>query len=207
MLSSWSRRSGQSGTRRASGIRSIEPVGRRLRAAAEALFERDLDAFGRLGYSPAEAKPLEATIARPGAHALLVRMVPQGRIFGGTHALEVATAEPVLPPTRGLSARGRGFVKLSRVSFRPRRGDGQGARIAHLLETDGGLQEALADLHFERIFVQPDGRAVVRHLGGSLVWVLFPPLVRPVPLVDEQARATARALEAFAAAGRRAGMD
>jgi hypothetical protein len=31
--------------------------------------------------------------------------------------------------------------------------------------------------------------------------MLFPPLVRPVPLVPEQAKATVEALEAFAAAG------
>jgi hypothetical protein len=37
-------------------------------------------------------------------------------------------------------------------------------------------------------------------MGGSIVWMLFPPLVRPVPLIAEQAKATAEALEAFAAA-------
>jgi len=38
-------------------------------------------------------------------------------------------------------------------------------------------------------------------MGGSVVWILFPPLVRTIPLVDEQARATLRALDAFARAG------
>jgi len=36
-------------------------------------------------------------------------------------------------------------------------------------------------------------------MGGSVVWMLFPPLVRPIPFVDEQAKETLGALEAFAA--------
>jgi hypothetical protein len=56
-------------------------------------------------------------------------------------------------------------------------------------------------VHFEAIRIEPDGRAVIRHMGGSVVWMLFPPLVRPVPLVDEQARATLEALDAFARVG------
>ena len=53
--------------------------------------------------------------------------------------------------------------------------------------------------------MEPDGRPVIRHLGGSVVWVLFPPLVKRVPLVPEQVNATLAALEAFAppAAGER----
>jgi hypothetical protein len=39
-------------------------------------------------------------------------------------------------------------------------------------------------------------------MGGSVVWVLFPPLVKRVPLVDEQVEATLAALEGFAVAGR-----
>jgi Protein of unknown function (DUF3156) len=70
------------------------------------------------------------------------------------------------------------------------------------LQRDQRLRRALAEVDFERIEVEPGGRPAIRHLGGSVVWVLFPPLVRPVPLVDEQARAAAAALEAFAAAGR-----
>ena len=50
--------------------------------------------------------------------------------------------------------------------------------------------------------MEPDGRPVIRHLGGSVVWVLFPPLVKRVPLVPEQIEATLAALEAFAVAGR-----
>jgi hypothetical protein len=41
---------------------------------------------------------------------------------------------------------------------------------------------------------------VIRHLGGSVVWVLFPPLVKRVPLVDEQVEATLAALNGFTAA-------
>jgi hypothetical protein len=37
-------------------------------------------------------------------------------------------------------------------------------------------------------------------MGGSLVWVLFPPLVKSVPLVDAQVGAVVRALDAFAGA-------
>jgi hypothetical protein len=39
-------------------------------------------------------------------------------------------------------------------------------------------------------------------MGGSVVWVLFPPFVRAVPLVPEQAEATVAALDAFAEAGK-----
>jgi hypothetical protein len=124
----------------------------------------------------------------------------EGRIFGGSFALEVATAEPVLPRTRGLSARGRGLVRLERVAFRPARDDPQGADLADRLERDAELRDRLRAVHFERIRIDPDGRPVIRHLGGSVVWILFPPFVRTVPLVAEQARATADALAAFAAA-------
>jgi hypothetical protein len=134
-----------------------------------------------------------------------LRLRENGRFFGGALALEVSTAEPVLPPTRGLSARGRGLVRMSGVSFRARRGDEAGARLARRLETDRRLAEALSRVHFERIRVEPDGRAVVRHMGGSVVWVLFPPFVRAVPLTLEQAEATLAALDAFAAAGETAG--
>jgi hypothetical protein len=41
-------------------------------------------------------------------------------------------------------------------------------------------------------------------MGGSLVWLLFPPMTRPIAISDEQVRATVDAIEAFAAAGRRA---
>jgi hypothetical protein len=73
-------------------------------------------------------------------------------------------------------------------------------RLAGKLESDEALQAALRKVHFEAVRVEPDGRPVIRHLGGSVVWVLFPPLVRTVPLVPEQAEAVARALAAFTAA-------
>ena len=50
--------------------------------------------------------------------------------------------------------------------------------------------------------VEPDGRPVIRHMGGSVVWVLFPPLVRDTPLPDGQPEAMVRALDEFARAGR-----
>jgi hypothetical protein len=174
----------------------------RARAAAAQALARDVEVFEGLGYRRGAAAGSLAVRLEPpaGRLALLARLAQQGRIFGGAYALELSTDAPALPPTRGLSARGRGIVRLTRVAFRPRRGDGVGDALARRLEADPALQRALAAVHFERVRVEPDGRAVVRHMGGSVVWVLFPPVVRPVPFTAEQARATAEALEAFAAA-------
>ena len=58
----------------------------------------------------------------------------------------------------------------------------------------------LTRVHFERVSVEPDGRPVIRHLGGSVVWVLFPPVIRATPLPAGQPRDIVRALEAFARA-------
>jgi len=174
----------------------------RARAAAAQALARDVEVFERIGYRRGEtAGPLAVRLEPPaGRPALLARLAQQGRIFGGAYALELSTEAPALPPTRGLSARGRGIVRLTRVDFRPRRGDGAGEALAGRLEANAALQRALAAVHFDRIRVEPDGRAVVRHMGGSVVWILFPPVVRPVPFTAEQARATAEALEAFAGA-------
>jgi hypothetical protein len=130
-----------------------------------------------------------------------LRLHEDGRIFGGSLALEVSTARPVLPRTAGLRAHGRGLVRMRGVSFGSRRGDEPGAALARRLEGDRALAEALSRVHFERLRVEPDGRPVIRHMGGSVVWVLFPPFVRAVPLTREQAEATLAALDAFAAAG------
>jgi hypothetical protein len=176
----------------------------RARTAARAAFDRNIDVFERVGARVVDrAGGGEARLELVNHPAVSVRMRGRGRIFGGAYALEVATADPVLPSSRGLVARGRGVVRLRRVAFRARRGDEAGAALARRLDDDGALQEALAAVHFERVRVDPDGSPVIRHMGGSVVWVLFPPLVRPVPLVEEQARAIAAALAAFAAAGRR----
>ena len=172
--------------------------GRAAAAAARSL-ELDLDAFEAIGYRRGEkAGPLAVRLEPPdGLPPLVARLAPEGRIFGGAFALEVSTAEPVLPATRGLSARGRGVVRLARVAWRAGRGDGAGEALARRLDEDAALQEKLAAVHFERLRVDPDGRPVVRHMGGSVVWILFPPVVRPIPLTAEQARATAQALAAF----------
>ena len=156
------------------------------------------------GYSEvARTSPLEARLASSGGpRSLRLRMAQSGRIFGGNYALEISTDEPVLPTTQGLSARGQGVVKLRGVRFRARRHDPAGSRLAERLSSDRTLGERLGEVHFERIRVDPDGRPVIRHMGGSVVWVLFPPLVRRIPLVPEQVDATLAALEAFAAAGR-----
>lgn len=164
-----------------------------------------LEAFGRAGYSQVERPgPLAARLRSPaGRPPVRVAMAREGRIFGGSYALEISTGEPVLPTSRGLSARGRGLVRMRGIRFRARRGDPAGARLAERLGSDADLAERLGRVHFEGIRVDPDGRPVIRHLGGSVVWVLFPPLVKRVPLVSEQVDATLAALEAFASAGRR----
>jgi len=171
----------------------------RARAAAARSLELDLDVFEAVGYRRGEkAGPLAVRLEPPdGLPPLVLRLAPEGRIFGGAFALEVSTAEPVLPPTQGLSARGRGVVRLARIAWRARRGDAAGEALARRLDQDAALQEKLVAVHFERLRVEPDGRPVVRHMGGSVVWILFPPVVRPIPLTPEQARATARALGAF----------
>lgn len=157
--------------------------------------------LGREGYDRVErTSPFGARLrSSAGKRALRLHMSREGKVFGGNYALELSTDEPVLPPTRGLAARGKGVVQMRGVAFRPRRGDEAGARLATQLAADAQLAEALGRVHFERIRVEPDGRPVIRHLGGSVVWILFPPLVRPIPFVPEQARATLAALEAFAA--------
>jgi hypothetical protein len=131
-----------------------------------------------------------------------IRMRDEGRIFGGTLALEIASAHPVLPPTAGLTGRARGALRMTGVSFRAKRGDKEGAALARRLEEDRELGDALSQVHFEGIRVDPDGRAVIRHMGGSVVWVLFPPFVRAVPLIRQQAEAAVAALDAFAQAGK-----
>lgn len=164
-----------------------------------------LEGFERAGFRVGDRVGLTARIERDSGPALDLRMAQRGRVFGGTYALEVSTAEPVLPVTRGLRGRPRGVVRLGGVDFRAAGGDDAGRALATALENDRRLQDALTDVHFDRIRVEPDGRPVIRQMGGSVVWILFPPLIRPVPLVEEQRRLTVEALEAFAAAGRRAG--
>lgn len=172
--------------------------GRAGRAALVSL-DRTAEIFEALGYRRGAKEGSFAFLLEPpdGARALLARMAVGGRIFGGSFALELATAEPVLAATEGLTARGRGVVRLQGVGFRPQRGDRAGEELAARLGENGALQRALTDVHFERIRVEPDGTPVVRHMGGSVVWMLFPPVVRPVPLTVAQARATVKALEAF----------
>lgn len=160
--------------------------------------------LGRAGYSDTERlSPLEARLSSSaGRTPIRVRMSQEGRILGGNYGLEISTDEPVLPRTRGLSARGKGIVRMRGVRFRGRRGDPAGKRLADRLGSDARLAERLGLVHFERIRVEPDGRPVIRHLGGSVVWILFPPLVRQIPFVSDQVDATLAALDAFAAGGR-----
>jgi hypothetical protein len=180
-------------------------VQKRAQRRAGAVLSQDVEAFGRLGYREVGRRgPLEARLVADGRPALRLALRPTGgRIFGGTFALEIATDEPVLPRTRGISARGIGAVRLRGFTFRARGGDDDGRRLAERLTSDRLLTLALSRVHFELIRVDPAGRAVIRHMGGSLVWLLFPPLARPIPIVPEQIEATVSALEAFSGGGRR----
>lgn len=172
------------------------------RAAASRLLERNVEALERVGLRRVDGGGARGVRLEAEGHVPLdARMIGHGRVFGGNYALELSTAEPVLPPTRGVTARGRGLVRLQRVDFRAERADADGAAVAARLGADEALQRALLAVHFEAIRVDPEGRARIRHMGGSIVWVLFPPIVRPVPLVEEQARATLAALDAFARVG------
>jgi hypothetical protein len=165
-----------------------------------------VEQFRAAGYPEIRrAGPLAARVEREGGPDLTLALVPEGGIFGGSYGLEISTARSVLPRTAGLSARGRGTVRWQGARFRSRRGDAAGAALARRLEGDAHLAGALAAVHFERIRIEPDGRPVIRHLGGSLVWILFPPVIKSVPLVPEQAVAVAAALEAFAAVMGRTG--
>jgi hypothetical protein len=162
-----------------------------------------IQAFRPLGYHEAgRLGPLEARLERRGGPAITISYAQRGKVFGGQIALEVATAEPVLPATpRGLSAHARGAVRMRGMAFRARGGEANAEALARALSEDARLAEKLGNVHFDRVRVDPDGRPVITQIGGSIVWILFPPLVRPVPLVPAQAKATAEALEAFAAAG------
>ncbi len=158
-----------------------------------------MEVFGRLGYRETGRRgPLDARLAADGMPTLRLTLQPTGgRIFGGTYALEVASDAPVLPRTGGLAARGRGVVKLRGIGFRAQPDDEDGRRLADHLSSDATLARALSEVHFEQVRVEPDGRVVIRHMGGSLVWLLFPPMSYAVPIVPEQARATGAALRAF----------
>ena len=173
------------------------------RRAATA-FAHDIEAFGQLGHQPRErSRALEVVLSAPrGRPDLVLRMVPEGRFFGGNWGLEVSTAEPLLPATPlGLMARGRGVVRQRGVSFKAKGADPAAHRLAELLSADERLGEALGRVDFETLVVRPDGRPAIRHLGGSVVWVLLPPIVRATPLPRGQAEAMTYALDVFAATG------
>jgi len=181
-------------------------VRRRARTRARGVLARDVEAFAAAtGYAErGRGEDLRATIARDGRPTLRIELVPTGgRIFGGAFAMEVSTAEPVLPPSGGIAGRGRGIVRMQGVGFRGR--DDAGRRIAEALTADERLRRALAGVDFEEIRVEPDGRAVIRHMGGAVVWFLFPPMSRPIAIGAPQIRATADALAAFARAGAHVG--
>jgi hypothetical protein len=173
---------------------------------ASGVLRSDIEAFERLGYRPHEGSaPYSVVLAAPeGGRDLALRLRPEGRVFGGNWALELSTAEPVVPATsRGLTARGRGLVRMQGVRFRARGRDEAASRLAAELSADTALGNALAEVHFERLTIEPDGRPVIRHMGGSVVWVLIPPVVRTTPLPAGQPEAMVRALDEFARVGAR----
>jgi Protein of unknown function (DUF3156) len=171
---------------------------------AAAVLASDTEAFERLGYRAGDGDAPHSVTLAGGRRDLVLRLTPEGRIFGGNWGLELSTAEPVLPSTaRGLAARGRGVVKMQGVRFRARGGDESAARLAAALSADAELGEALGRVHFERIAVDPDGRPAIRHLGGSVVWMLLPPVVRATPLPEGQPEAMVAALDEFERAGER----
>jgi hypothetical protein len=164
-----------------------------------------IEQFVRAGHQEIERLgPLRARVGpSPGGGAVRLEMTSEGKVLGGNYALEISTDEPVLPATQGLSVRAKGIVQMRGLRLRARRGDLAGRELADRLGADAHLAELLHRVHFERVRIEPDGRPLIRHLGGSVVWILFPPLVRKVPFVAEQVHATLNALDAFAAAGRR----
>jgi hypothetical protein len=176
-------------------------------ARAARVLADDVEAFERAGCRLLERRgDLEAVLAAPkGGGRILVSLTRVGRIFGGNWGLEVSSVEALLPATpSGLAARGRGVVKQQGVRFRARgRSDEAATRLAEALSADQKLGKALGRVHFERLWVRRDGRPVIRHLGGSVVWVAFPPIVRATPLPPDQPRELLRALDAFRAAGAR----
>lgn len=160
--------------------------------------------FEGLGYrAEATGDPLRLRLEADTRPPIRIGLQPTGgRVFGGTFALEVSSADPIFPATPGVAARGRGLVSLKAIEFRPKGRNPEAARVASHLQADPALSAALAEVHFEQIRVDPDGRPAIRHMGGSLVWMLFPPMIRPIPLVPEQVSATVRAIEAFHKAAR-----
>jgi Protein of unknown function (DUF3156) len=170
----------------------------RFKRRATQTLNEDVAVFEALGYRLVAKGPYSRHLEGVGRIPIVLTMVPHGRIVGGNFTLEVSTAEPPFPDMGGLSARGKGVVRLQRVEFKPRRGDRGGAELAARLNASQPVQDALAKVHFDAVRIDPDGRAVIACVGGSVVWMIFPPLSRGVPLVPEQAKATVDALGAFA---------
>lgn len=165
-----------------------------------------IERFARAGYpTVSRLDSLSVRVSGPRKPGLTLRLVTEGKVFGGTYGLEIASAEPLFARTRGVSAHGKGAVRMQGIAFRGRRSDEAGRRLAAGLEADADLARQLSKVHFERIRIDADGRPVIRHMGGSLVWILFPPLIRRIPLIDEQVRATILAFEAFARASEAGG--
>ena len=113
------------------------------RQRAVSLLDDAIDRFGRAGYSEAERlSPLQARLrSATGRSPVRLRMSQEGKILGGNYALEISTDEPVLPRTRGLSARGKGLVRMRGVRFRSKRQDAAGRQLAERLGSDARLAE------------------------------------------------------------------
>src|SRR5919107_1274149 len=120
-------------------------AGLHARRAAGVLGD-DVKVFERVGYQPLEhGSSFTATLAAPDrGRKIVLRLHREGRVFGGNWALEITTAEPVLPASgRGLPGGGRGVARRRGVRFRPPRGDAAGGALADALSEDAGLGRAL----------------------------------------------------------------
>src|SRR5918999_2191729 len=114
-----------------------------------------VEMFERTGAHAERVSPLEAKV-QAGKGAFRLEMTREGKVFGGNYALEISTAEPVLPRTQGLSMRARGVVRMQGLRVRARRGDAAGTALGERLGKDTRLAELLGGGDFERIRVDPD---------------------------------------------------
>ena len=107
-----------------------------------------IERLGGAGYDRVErASPLAARLrSSAGKRALRLDMSREGKVFGGNYALELSTADPMLPATRGLTARGKGVVQMRGVAFRARRGDEPRPR-AHVRDQPASAPLATRDTH------------------------------------------------------------
>jgi hypothetical protein len=101
-----------------------------------------IEGLGRAGYTEVErVSELEARVSSPaGGLPVRLRLTRDGRIFGGNYGLELSTEESVLPPTRGLSARGKNADSRCAATPEARRGAHECCRRTSYSRFDGNSQ-------------------------------------------------------------------